>query len=164
VSVISVNTFVHSAGYLAANIGRSLVDIIRGLGLDPGELDHETVERGLKAWIESRHLETVHLEIFSRRTNELVGKFAFDIDYGYSTDTSSFWIETEQVQFAIRKHGLLPSGCSYRVVTSTKRGRPGVEGWSNTTLRSVDGLTRNPVGTAIGAGSTGAGLAYYSRS
>ena len=164
-SVVSVNTFTYTAGYLAANLGRSLNDIIKGIGLNPGELDHETIERGLKVWIQSEHLEAVHLEIFSRATDRLVGRFSFDLDYGYSSgDTGNFWLETDQVKFAIQKHGLIPSGCSFQVVTTTKPGRPDVEGWSTTTLRSIDGMTRNAVGTAIGAGSAAAGLAYYSRS
>lgn len=164
-SVVSVNTFAYTAGYLSANLVRSVTDIIKGVGLDPGELAHDTVDRGLKVWIESEDLEALHLEIFNRRTGEPVGRFDFDLDYSYSTaDTGSFWLDTDQVKFAIRKHGLLPSGCTYRVVATTKDGRPDVPGWSRTTLRSTDGMTRHTVGTAIGAGSAAAGLAYYARS
>jgi hypothetical protein len=165
VSVVSVNTFTYTAGYLTANLIRSVTDIIKSIGLDPGDLPHDTLDRGLKAWIESEDLQKLTLEIYSRTSDQLVGRFDFDLDYTYSSgDTGSFWLDTDQVKFAIRKHGLIPSGCAYRVVTTTKPGRPDVAGWSNTTLRSTDGMTRNAVGTAIGAGSAAAGLAYYSRS
>lgn len=164
-SVVSVSTFTYTAGYLTGNLISSVTDIIKAIGLNPGDLPHDTLDRGLKVWIESEHLQKLTLEIYSRSTDLLVGRFDFDLDYTYSSgDTGSFWLDTEQVKFAIRKQGLIPSGCAYRVVTTTKPGRPNVAGWSSTTLRSTDGMTRNAVGTAIGAGSAAAGLAYYSRS
>lgn len=164
-SVISVNTFTYTAGYLTANLIRSVTDIIKSIGLDPGDLPHAALDRGLKVWIESEHLQRLTLEIYSRSSDQLIGRFDFDLDYTYSSgDTGSFWLDTGQVKFAIQKHGLIPADCAYRVVTTTKPGRPDVAGWENTTLRSTDGMTRNAVGTAIGAGSAAAGLAYYTRS
>jgi hypothetical protein len=38
---------------------------------------------------------------------------------------------------------------------------PHVDGWSDTTLRSTDGMCRHTVGTALGGGSMGAGLSYW---
>ena len=164
-SVVSVNTFTHTAGYLTANLIRSVTDIIKAVGLDPGELPSATLDRGLKVWIEAEDLTKLVLEIYGRSTDRLVERFDFDLDYTYSTSSDgSFWLDTDQVRFAIRKAGLLPSNCSYRVVATTRPGRQDVPGWSNTTLRSTDGLTRHAVGTAIGAGTSAAGLAYYSRS
>jgi hypothetical protein len=164
-SVVSVSTFTHTAGYLTANLIRSITDIVKEVGLDPGELPSQTLDRGLKVWIESEDLTKLVLEIYERSTNELFKRFDFDLDYTYSTSSDgSFWLDTDQVKFAIRKAGLLPSSCSYAVVATTKPGRPDVEGWSPTTLRSTNGMTRHAVGTAIGAGSSAAGLAYYSRS
>jgi Bacterial HORMA domain 2 len=165
VSVVSVNTFTHTAGYLTANLVRSVTDIIKALGLDPGELPSQALDRGLKIWIETEDLTKLVLEIYNRSTDGLVRRFDFDLDYTYSTGSDgTFWLDTDQVRFAIRKAGLLPSNCSYSVVATTKPGRPDVEGWTSATLRSTDGLTRHAVGTAIGAGSSAAGLAYHSRS
>lgn len=164
-SVVSVNTFTHTAGYLTANLIRSVTDIIKAVGLDPGELPSQALDRGLKVWIEDEDLIRLVLEIYSRSTGRLVSRFDFDVDYTYSTGSDGrFWLDTDQVKFAIRKAGLLPSNCSYGVVATTKPGRRDVEGWSSATLRSTDGMTRHAVGTAIGAGSSAAGLAYYSRS
>jgi hypothetical protein len=165
VSVVSVNTFTHTAGYLTANLIRSITDIIKAVGLDLGDLPAQTLDRGLKTWIESEHLTKLVLEIYSRSTDNLVGRFDFDLDYTYSTTgDGSFWLDTEQVRFAIRKAGLQPINCSYNVVATTKPGRPDVVGWSSATLRSTNGFTRHAVGTAIGAGAAAAGLSYYSRS
>lgn len=164
-SVVSVNTYTYTAGYLTANLIRSVTDIIKAVGLDPGDLPSDTLDRGLKRWIETEHLQKLVLEIYSRSSDRLVGRFDFDLDYTYSSDDDgSFWLDIDQVKFAIRKHGLVPSNCSYAVIASTRAGRPDVPGWSPTTYRSTDGMTRYAVGTAIGAGSAAAGLAYYSRS
>ncbi len=164
-SVVSVNTFTHTAGYLTANLIRSVTDIVKAVGLDPGELESDTLDRGLKVWIGTEDLQKLVLEIYNRATNKLVERFDFDLDYTYSSgDDGSFWLDTDQVKFAIRKAGILPSGCSYSIVATTKPGRSDVAGWSPTTFRSTDGMTRHSVGTAIGAGSSAAGLAYYSRS
>lgn len=164
-SVVSVNTFTYTAGYLTANLIRSVADILKDVGLDPGELWSDTLDRGLKVWIESEDLQALVLEIYNKATGRLVGRFDFDLDYTYSTgDTGSFWLDRDQVRFAIRKAGILPSGCSYDVIAKTKPGRPDVPGWMSTAFRSTDGMTRHAVGAAIGAGSAAAGLAYYSRS
>lgn len=163
-SVVAVNTFTHTAGYLTANLLRSVTDIVKAVGLDPSELPGQALDRGLKAWIESQHLEAVVLEIYARRTDRLIGRFDFDLDYAYSAGSDGrFWLDTDQVSFAIRKAGLTPSGCSYRVVASTRPGRPDVEGWTSTAFRATDGLTRHAVGAAIGAGTSAASVAYYSR-
>lgn len=161
---VAVNTFTYSAAYLTSNLLRSMTDIIKSVGMDPGGMQSQVLERGLKIWIESQDLTQLHLEIYDRRTDGLVKRFDFDLDYTYgSTSTGSFWLDTEQVKFAIFKAGLVPSGCDYRVVTTTKPGRPDVAGWSTTSLRSTDGMTHHSVGTAIGAGSTAAGVSFYSR-
>jgi hypothetical protein len=162
---VSVSTFTYTAGYLSSNLVRSVTDIVKTSGLDPMDLHPEVLDRGLKAWIQSHDLTELHLEIYDSRTDALVQRFDFDLDYTYgSTSTGAFWLDTGQVKFAIFKAGLLPSGCKCRVVATTKPGRPDVAGWSSATLRSTDGMTRHAVGAAIGAGSAAAGLAYYTKS
>jgi hypothetical protein len=165
-TVVAVDTRTYTSTYLAGNILRSVTDIVKGCGLDPGSFTHtKTLDLGLRTWLESGHLTTVTLEIFGTRTKELAGRFDFTIDYGYgSGDDGGFWLDTDQVKFAIRKHGLVASGCEYRVLVTTKAGSPDVAGWASTSFLSTDGFTRYSVGTAIGASSTAAGLSYYSRS
>lgn len=164
-SVVSVNTFTYTAGYLTANLIRSVTDIIKAVGLDPGDLPHDTLDRGLKKWVETEDLQALVLEIYSKSTNKLIGRFDFDLDYTYSTgDTRNFWLDTDEVRFAIRKAGLTATGCSHAVIAETKPGRPDVPGWAPATFRSTEGLTRHAVGTVLGAGSAAAGLSYYSRS
>ena len=64
-TTVSVNTYTHSVTYVADNILKSLKDIIREVGLDPGKLmgDYETNMRALRAWLSSQDLRQVNLAI-----------------------------------------------------------------------------------------------------
>jgi hypothetical protein len=70
-------------------------------------------------------------------------------------------VNTEDIQYHIKKAGLWPAICDYRVVTITKPGRPDVTGWSRTNLRSTDGFIRQSIGTTVDAAVLGAGAAYW---
>ncbi len=161
---VAVNTYTYSTTYVANNILMCLKDIIRLSGLDPAKLasDFETLERGLSRWLETGHLEAVTLEVYHPTTSTLVGRWDFTITYGWSADaTGSFWVDTEQIKYAIRKQGAWPSICSYRVIADTKAGRPDVLGWSTTTYLSTSGFVRHSLGTTLDANGLGAGAAYY---
>ncbi len=133
---ISVNTYTHSVTYVASNVLMCLQEIIRRSGLDPGKIatDWVVLERGLSRWLETQHLETVTLEVFNPRTNELVGRWDFSISYAWTGGSGAFWVDTDQIQYAILKQGMWPSSCAYRVIASTKPGRPDVQGWSSNIL------------------------------
>lgn len=161
---VSVNVYTHTVTYVTDKMMSSLAVIIRRSGLDPEKLhdDWHVIERGLKKWIETQDLERLILEVFNPRTDVLVGRWDFDIYYGFgSEDDGSMWLDPDAVKYAIKKYGLNPSGCDYHIVATTKPGRPDVPGWSKTTLRSTDGFTRQSVGTIIGAAPLGTGVAYW---
>jgi len=161
---VVVNTYTHSTTYVANNLLLCLKDIVRLSGLDPTKLagDFPVLERGLARWLETRHLEAVSLEVYNPTTDVLVGRWDFPIVYGWASDaTGSFWVDTDQIKYAIRKQGLWPSTCEYRVIADTKAGRPDVPGWSNTTYRSTDGFVRQSIGTTLDAHGLSASAAYY---
>ena len=58
---VAVNTYTHSVTYVTENILRSLQDIVRMSGLDPNKIsdDWETIERGIRTWLDSKHLERI---------------------------------------------------------------------------------------------------------
>jgi hypothetical protein len=149
---------------------RGLRQIIRGTGLDPTLLrdQWEVLERGIAAWLRSGHLEALILEVYDpgrQASADFVGRFEFNIDYGYHPDgDGDLWLDSDAVAFAIRKNGSYPSLCAYRVVADTSPGYPTVPGWSTTTLRATTGFTRHSTGTALSGGGLGAGLSYYTRS
>ena len=160
---VFVNTYAHSVTYVADKMLLSLKEIIRESGLSPEKLTDgwRILQQGISTWIGSRHLETVVLEVFDPYKGTLVGRWDFEIYYG-SVGDGAMWVNTEDIKYHIRKAGHWPSLCDYRVVTTTKLGRPDVIGWSATTLRSTDGFVRQSIGTTIdGNGYIGAGTAYW---
>jgi hypothetical protein len=161
-TVVSVNTHTHSVTYVTDKLLTSIKNIIRLSGLDPSKLtdDWVVLERGLKRWLDSEDLEQVHLEVYDPRTNGLVGRWDFEIYYGFQGD-GSFSQDPEAIKYHIWKQGLLPSKCEYRVVVTNKPGFPSVTGWSSTTLRSTDGFVRQSIGTTIDGSGLSAGTGYW---
>jgi hypothetical protein len=164
-SAVAVYSYTQSVVYVADNILKSLKDIVRLSGLDPAKLagDWGVLLRGISTWIESRHLETVTLEIFDPSTDALITRWDVGVVYTWDVSAGTFWTDTEQLKFAIKKAGLSPSQADYRVVVKNKDGRPHVDGWSNCTLRSTDGMVRQSLGTTVEHNGLSANTAYWRR-
>ena len=161
-TVVTVNTYTHSVTYVTNKLLLTLKEIINLSGLSPANLadQWDVLERGIKIWLESRHLAKIVLEVFNPKTDKLVGRWDLAIHYGYSGD-SSFWVNTEEIRYHIKKAGLWPSECDYRVVVTTESGRPDVLGWSSTTLRSTDGFIKQSIGTTIDGSGLNVGTGYW---
>jgi hypothetical protein len=159
---VRVNTYTHSVTYVTDKILHSLKMIILKSGLSPEKLasDWAVLERGIKCWLNTEDLLEVILEVYHPVTDRLVGRWDIEIRYGYTGD-GSFWVDTADITYHIKKAGLWPSQCKYRVVTTTKPGRPSVAGWSSTTLRSTDGFIRQSIGTTIDGSGLSGGTAYW---
>ena len=164
---VQVSTFTHSTTFVANNLLRSIKQLIVGSGLAADKLagDWALLERGIATWLMSGHLNTLTLEVYtagSSTSTGLVGRFDFDIDYGYFPGgDGDLWLDSDAVAFAIKKAGTYPSLCQYRVLAACADGRPSVTGWSDTTYRSAAGFIQQSMGTAIAGGSLGAGLSTY---
>lgn len=167
---VRVNAYVHATTHVATNMLRGMKQIIRESGLSTSKILSEWVvlEDGIAAWLTSGHLKGLVLEVYDPGKPsgaDLVGRFDFTIDYTYYGDgDGELWLDPDTVSYTVLKNGSYPSRCSYRLIADTAAGYPPVDGWSTTTLRSTAGFTRHSVGTAIGGGSLGAGLHYYTRS
>lgn len=161
-TIVAVNTYTHSVTYVTDKLLKSIKDIVRLSGLDPSKLadDWTTIERGIRTWLETQDLEKVVLEVFEPSTDKLVGRWDFDIFYSFSGD-GSFWIDPDVIKYHIRKQGLIPGACSYRIVTTTKLGRPDVLGWTKTVLRSTEGFVRQSIGTTIDGSGLSTGTGYW---
>ena len=161
-SLVIVNTRSHSITYVTDKLLTSLKNIIRLSGLNPEKLssDWQVLERGIRRWLESEHLQELHLEVYHPKTDKLVGRWDFEVFYG-STGDGAFWIDTDAIKYHICKAGLWPSSCEYRIVVTNKPGRPDVEGWSTTTLRSTDGFIKQSIGTIIDGGGLRTGGSYW---
>lgn len=163
---VAVNTYTHSVTYVADNILRSLKDIIRLSGLNPANLvdDWPSNMQAIQTWLSSGHLETVVLEIFDPKTDKLVGRWDIDVVYTTGLGDGSFWTDTEQIKYHVRKAGLAPSEAKYRLVLQNKSGRPDVDGWGPTQYRSTDGFVRHSLGSTIEHNGLGASAAYWRKS
>lgn len=162
---VAVSTYTHSVTYVADNILMSMKDIIRLSGLDPTNFVNswETNSRALRAWLESGHLEMVVLEIFNPRTDALVGRWDIDVVYTSGFDDGTFWTDTEQIKYHIRKAGVVPSEAKYCLVLHTKPGRPPVSGWGFAPYRSTDGFVRQSLGSTIEHNGLGCRTSYWRR-
>lgn len=162
-TTVFVNTYTHSVTYVTDKLLTSIKNIIRLSGLNPGKLtqDWGVLERGIKTWLDTEDLEEVHLEVFNPSNDKLVGRWDFEIFYGFSADGAAFWLDPDVISYHIKKQGLWPSSCDYRIVVTTKLGRPDVLGWSKTTLRSTKGFVKQSIGTAIDGGGLSTGAGYW---
>lgn len=161
-SFVTVNTHTYSVTYVTEKLLTSLKTIIRLSGLSPEKLAGNwlVIERGVKRWLETEHLEQILLEVYDPKTNKLVGRWDFEIFYGSSGD-GAFWVDTDAINYHIRKAGVWPEHCDYQVITITKPGRPDVEGWTTTTLRSTEGFIKQSIGTTIDGSGLRAGSSYW---
>jgi hypothetical protein len=102
----------------------------------------------------------VILEVYHPTTDALIGRWDFELVYGASGD-SDMWVNTDDIKYHILKAGQWPFTCDYRIVLTTTPGRPNVEGWNATTLRSTDGFVRQSLGTTIDGNGVKSGTAYW---
>lgn len=164
-TTVVVNTYTHTATYVASKLLLSIKEIVRESGLDPAKLSDQWVvlERGVSTWLESRHLRSLRLEIWDPSTGRLVIPWDLEIVYGYTGD-GSLWTDTAALRYSIVKAGVIPAKCNYDVIATTAPGRPTVPGWADTSLRSTDGFTRYTVGSTIGGNGIGASVSYWVKS
>jgi hypothetical protein len=162
-TAVAVYSYTHSVTYVADNILKSLKNIVLLSGLDPARLvgDWDVLLRGISDWIESQHLESVSLEIFDPATDALIHRWDITVSYTWDVSAGTFWADTDQLRYAIKKLGLAPSQANYRVFVSNKAGRPDVAGWNPCTTRSTDGMVRQSLGRTVEHNGLGASAGYW---
>lgn len=162
-TTVSVYSYTHSVTYVTDNILKSLKDIIRLSGLDPTKLANEwaSIHRAIRTWIESQHLERVKLEVYNPATDALVLRWDMDVVYNCTSGDGSFYTDTDQLKYAIKKAGVAPEKAAYDVRLVNKPGRPDVAGWGPCTSRSTEGMVRQSLGSTIEHNGLGAGTAYW---
>jgi len=159
---VVVNTYTHSVTYVTDKMLNSIKNIIRRSGLSPEKLTNEwgVLERGIKRWLETEYLQEIHLEVYNPVTNALVGRWDFEIFYGFTGD-GAFWVDTDAIKYHILKAGVWPSTCEYRIVVTNKPGSPDVAGWGSATLRSTNGFVKQSIGTTIDGSGLSTGTSYW---
>lgn len=162
---VAVYSYTHSVTYVADNILKSLKDIIRLSGLDPAKFvgDWQAYMNGLRTWLNSGHLRSIALEIYDPKTGALITRWDIEIAYGWTEGDGSFWTDTEQLKYAIRKAGVAPSEARYCLLVDTKPGWPSVDGWGTGSYRSTAGMVRQSLGTTVEHSGLGASTSYLRR-
>lgn len=164
-STVATYSYTHSVTFVADNILKSLKDVIRLAGLDPSRFvrDWETNLRAVKTWLETGDLERVVLEIYHPTTDALLHRWDIDISYGWSDGDGAFWVDTDQIRYAMIKAGVAPSSAKYDMMLKTKPGRPDVAGWGHGSFRSTTGMVRHALGSTVEHSGLGASAAYWRR-
>lgn len=161
-TIVTANIYTHSVTYVTDKLLKSIKDLIRLSGLDPSKFadDWDVMECGIKTWLDSRDLEKVVLEVYKPETDKLVGRWDFEISYDFSDD-GTFFVDPDAIKYHILKQGVLPNTCQYRLLTTTKPGRPDVQGWTKTIFRSTEGFVRQSIGTMIDGSGLSTGASYW---
>jgi hypothetical protein len=161
-SIVSVNTYTHSVTYVTDKMLGSLRTIITGIGLDPTKFTNnwQLYERGVKTWLESKHLKEAVLEITSS-TGSFVTRCDFTIDYSYGGGDGAMWVDTDSIKFSIAKMGVIAKDCTYALKLSLGAGAAAVDGWSDCDFLSTAGFVKQSLGTTIGTNSIGAQAGYW---
>ncbi len=164
-SAVATYSYTHSVTFVADNILKSLKDVIRLAGLEPSRFvqDWETNLRAVKTWLGTGDLERVVLEIYHPSTESLLHRWDIDISYGWSDGDGSFWVDTDQIRYAMAKAGVAPSAAKYDMMLKTKPGRPDVTGWGRGSFRSTEGMVRHALGSTVEHSGLGASAAYWRR-
>src|SRR6185295_18382505 len=103
---VAVNTYTHSVTYVTGEMVRSLKQIILLSGLNADLLINSWVslETAISAWLRSKHLKKVTLEIYTPSTDGLVTRWDFEVNYTYvADDDGSLWADHEAIKNAIKK-------------------------------------------------------------
>lgn len=161
---VTAYTSAHTITHVATNILNQLKDIIRQIGLDPAQFasNWDTYERGVKTWLNSKHLRRLTLEVYSPASDDLVTRWDIDVNYTYAGD-GTLWADKDAIRYHIQKAGLSPSSAKYELKCSVSPGAPPVAGWGDTTLRDTNGFQRLGVGASIGGAGVAGETSYWTK-
>jgi Bacterial HORMA domain 2 len=153
----------HSVVFLSDNLRNTLREVIRENGLSPEKLmqDWVTIERGIHAWLRSRHLTGIVIEFFRPGTPEAAARWDFPIGYTGSGVDDDMWLDKNYLRQLIAKSKRPTSDCSYRILLSTSHGAPPVDGFSDCSFLSTGQLVPRQAGTVIATGHMTAGVTYW---
>ena len=153
----------HSIVFLSDNLRNTLREVIRENGLNPEKLmqDWDTIEKGIRTWLGTRHLTGIVIEFFRAGATQVAARWDFPIGYTGSGVNDDMWLDKNYLRQLIAKSKRPTSDCTYRVVLLTNRGAPKVDGFSDCTLFSTAQLIARQAGTVIATGHMTAGVTYW---
>lgn len=156
-------TLTHSINFMSDNLRNTLRDVIRESGLSPEKLmqDWETVERGIRTWLNSGHLTNVIVEFFRPGASAVSARWEFPVGYAGSGIDDDMWLDKTYLRQLIAKAAKPTWDCTYRVLLCTNPGAPTVSGFSSVAFLSTGILAARQAGTVIATGHMTAGATYW---
>lgn len=153
----------HSIVFLSDNLRNTLREVVREYGLSPDRLiqDWDTIERGIKTWLSSRHLKTVTVEFFKPGSSVASAKWEFPVVYTGSGVDDDMWLDKAYLRQLIAKAARPTLDCSYRILLSTHPGAESVSGLVYTEFLSTGQLAARHSGTVIATGHMTAAATYW---
>jgi hypothetical protein len=149
---------------MSDNIRTVLREVIRENGLSPEKsLVHDwgTIERGIRTWLLSGHLNKIVVEFF--RPGASIASARWDIPIGYTGSgvDDDMWLDKAYLRQLIAKSARPTTDSIYRVLLCNDPGAPPVAGFSDCSFLSTGQLAARQAGTVIATGQMTAGATYW---
>ncbi len=153
----------HSIVFLSDNLRNTLREVIREYGLDPNALMQEwpTIERGIRVWLGSGHLNKVVVEFFRPGASEASARWDLPVRYTGSGVDDDMWLDKAYLRQLIVKAARPSLDCKYRILLCTDPGAASVSGFTDCTFLSTGSLAARHSGTVIATGHMTAGATYW---
>ncbi len=160
---IQTFTQTHSIVFLSDNLRNTLREVIRENGISPSKLmqDWETIERGIKTWLHSGHLNNIVVEFFRPHLSVASARWEFPLGYVGSGVDDDMWLDKAYLRQLIAKSARPSTDCTYRILLCTDPGAPALSGFTTCTFLSTDGMSARQAGTVIATGHMTAGVTYW---
>jgi hypothetical protein len=153
----------HNVVFLSDNLRNTLREVIRENGISPNKLmqDWETIERGIKTWLHSGHLNNIVVEFFKPGATVSSARWEFPIGYAGSGVHDDMWLDKNYLRQLIAKSARPTTDCTYRIILCTNTGRPAVSGFTDCSFLSTGSLAVRQAGTVIATGHMTAAVTYW---
>jgi hypothetical protein len=153
----------HSIVFFSDSMRTALRELIRENGLDPDKLMQEwaTIERGVRAWLDSGHLNNIVVEFYRPWSSVASARWDFPVGYSGSGVDDDMWLDKSYLRKLIEKAARPTKDCTYRIVLCTGSGAPHVSGFTSCSFLSTGQLSARQAGTVIATGHMTAGVTYW---
>jgi hypothetical protein len=153
----------HSFVFLSDNMRNVLREVIWENKISPEKLmqDWKTIERGIRTWLDSGHLNKIVIEFFKPGSLELDARWDFPIRHSGSGVVDDMWLDKNYLRQVIAKSKRPSSDCTYRILLCTDDGAPEVSGFTSCSFLSTGQMTARQAGTVIATGHVTASATYW---
>src|SRR5260370_12316373 len=103
----------HSIVFCSDSMHTALRELIRENGLDPDKLMQEwaTIERGVRTWLDSGHLNNIVVEFYTPWSSVASARWDFPVGYGGTGGGADPWAPNALLGKTNSETGRPPTGC-----------------------------------------------------